>query len=316
MEQVQFAGSEGATLLSVGASIAGDLASVALGTLAAAIDEASRERTFGGRGVAVFNYFDRSSDSTVPNFPGLLPGGACLNLVVPVTTTAGQTTRTETGLAARFMMQAYGEGFALIPLEVRYVAPLGGLRSRDRLPVEFTAKFSVPGENDGGQSIFGVAQISLPSLRPGESLGREALQGFSSSLMRHRPLVAPQPTADGVHGAVSVEAQIFVRRAANNFGVAIATALRGRQSAASEAVSGAVARRLQDETWAGTDSAYFNALIEAREALASYAAAVLEGDATKIGPARIKVVSERGEANVAAASAGRPAPFPDPLIGL
>lgn len=294
-------------LVPVVAGLLGDVASSGLKALASGLAAASRERTFGGEGVDVFQFYQKAGprlNSRVTD-----NGAGCLLVLITPSDAKG------VAFAARMRLETLSNGFRIVPHELRYLRSLPGAPSR-ALPMEFHAIFSVPAKAEtaeGDQSVFAVARVRLPAMRPGDVLLSDQLVGFSSQAMLVRPAPTEQVSEGTQTGTTSVVARIVLLKNANRFGQTLSEAMGARAASAGSAVDQAVQRGLYPQGFGEADAALAVAMVTVRQKQAAVDAANSAGDQVAATAAALALAQAQADADVKAAAAKRPLPFPELL---
>lgn len=302
------AGSLPAVLVPVVAGLLSDVAASGLKSLASGLAAASRERTYGGEGVDVFDFYQWKSGKLSSRVVD--DGAGCILILLTPPDGKGPA------FAARMRLETLANGFRIVPHELRYIRALPRAPSR-ALPLEFHAVFSVPAKTEAAlsdQSVFAVARVRLPSMKPGDILVSDQLVGFSSQAM----LVRSAPTEnvnDGANtGTTGVLARLVLLKSANAFGESLATALGGRAPALGAAVDQGMQQALFPAGFGEADAALSLALVTVRQKQAALAAATTAGSAQDVvDAAALALAQAQAEANVKAAAAKRSLPYPELL---
>lgn len=191
--------------ISLASGIGADLFKAGLESVAAALEEASREKAIGGQGYSYFPFYNLTAtpDQRVTLAAALGTGQAgCI--VLSLDGTRGAAVSTPASLpksTADFISTnlpqpaAYveaelvknGDSFVVRPLVVWYAETLRGL-PRSRTAVELHASFFVPAGAEASSGAFAIARIPLPAMQPGEVMGPSALAHYQSPALQLRPL--------------------------------------------------------------------------------------------------------------------------------
>lgn len=174
----------------------------------------------------------------------------------------------------------------------------------------------------GDLKTAGLAQLVEWAKRPASKLPEarrkalgEAEQLYASriltideSLGRLRNLRgSTRPTA----GSTTVEARIVLTRNANQFGLAVAKALKKQQEPLAAAVSGAITKDDPQWTQARSDLAVAKLTVTHREQALARARATSGGDAEAIEKAELALLEAKTNANLKAAVLDQSIPYPE-----
>lgn len=109
-------------------------------------------------------------------------------------------------------------------------------------------------------------------------------------------------------GATNAKGRFVVVKDANQFGLALAKALKGQADAAGKAVTSALT---PEPTWAASDTAYVTAKSDLDGAQRDYDAALTSGDSGNIAKAGDALLLKKAKLNEAAAGLNRALPYPN-----
>jgi len=112
-------------------------------------------------------------------------------------------------------------------------------------------------------------------------------------------------------GTTNVQMRFVVVRNANQFGMAIAAALKGKADAIGTAVTEELKPTPAKSAWTSEQTGYVTAMVDVDVAKRAYDAALASGDAAAAAVALDELKRTRATANEKAAAAGKPLPFPN-----
>lgn len=112
-------------------------------------------------------------------------------------------------------------------------------------------------------------------------------------------------------GSTNVQARVIVVRNANQFGIALAAALKTRSAALGTAVTTALTPETRSDAWGAADTQYVTAMNLVEEKRAAVIQAQAGGDIAAIFTAELALRNAQASANAAAAASDRLLPFPN-----
>lgn len=192
---------------SIFAGVVSDVVKAGVQSLAAAIDQASREKAFGAEGSSAFQFYSLSREGETVSLEPRLGAGEASCLVISLDDgqgdrgTAAAVTPSDIpapllagldklgiprpALYAEAYLRMSGDGFVVRPHLIWYARRLAGAPTR-ATRLEFQATFATPATAEVGSGAFAVARIALPALAPGDLLTNRELALRSSGALSPR----------------------------------------------------------------------------------------------------------------------------------